>query len=108
MDKKYHFFLWTKKKCPFCIKAVDNLFDEDHAYTEYQMDDDPTALQQVKDKLNWKTVPMVLVQCSDGETKFIGGNDDLEDFLDCLGFQRREGFKDEDSDWDDFDSWDED
>ena len=85
MDKKYHFFLWTKEECPFCIRAIDNLaWDEDYEYTEYRMDDSSSALQQVKNKFNWETVPIVLAQCSDGETKFVGGCDDLEDFLNNL------------------------
>jgi len=84
MDKEYHFFLWTKKECPFCIKAIDELFDEDCKYTEYEMGDKPETLQQVKDRFNWQTVPIILVQCSSGETKFVGGSSDLEDFLDKI------------------------
>jgi len=89
MDKEYHFFLWIKKECPFCINTINTLLDGDYNFTTYKMDNKPEVLQQVKNKFNWQTVPIILVQSSDGETKFIGGYNDLEDFLTCLESEER-------------------
>ena len=86
MDKEYHFFLWTKKECPYCKKAVDELSDEELPYTVYEMDDKPNELRHVKDRFNWQTVPMIVAQCSDGETTFVGGSSDLETFMEERGF----------------------
>jgi glutaredoxin len=81
MDKQYHFFLWTKKECPFCNKAIEDLIDEDLPHTVYEMDDEPDALQQLKNRFDWQTVPMIIAQCSDGATTFVGGSTDLETFM---------------------------
>ena len=36
---------------------------------------------KVKEEFNWKTVPVIAVQRSDGLREFIGGCDDLEKYL---------------------------
>jgi glutaredoxin len=41
----------------------------------------PHELDKVKEEFNWKTVPVIAVQRSDGLREFIGGCDDLEKYL---------------------------
>jgi len=81
MDKQYYFFLWVKSDCSFCVEAEQELNNNDCRYTVYVMDNDAEALQAIKDEFDWQTVPLVLVQCSDGERKFIGGCSDLKQYL---------------------------
>jgi len=84
MDKRYYFFLWIKNECPFCIEAVQTLNESNYLYTVYEMNNDPEALQIIKEKFGWQTVPIVLVQCSNGEREFIGGCDDLKQYLEMI------------------------
>jgi len=79
-----HYFLWTKSTCPFCKKASDILAENRYPHTIYTLDSNPELLQKAKEKFNWETVPLVLEQSSDGESKFIGGCSDLETYLETL------------------------
>ena len=50
-------------------------------HTVYTMSKRPDELDKVKEEFNWKTVPVIAVQRSDGLREFIGGCDDLKKYL---------------------------
>jgi glutaredoxin len=76
-----YYFMWTKSDCPYCVTAMQLLAKNQANHTVYTMDKRPDELDKVKEEFNWKTVPVIAVQRSDGLREFIGGCDDLEKYL---------------------------
>lgn len=58
--------------CPYCIAAKRFLSGRGIAFDEVFLDQDPVKMEELKSKLDWRTVPMIFV----GET-FVGGYTDL-------------------------------
>ncbi len=58
--------------CPYCIAAKRFLSARGIAFDEVFLDQDPVKMEELKSKLDWRTVPMIFV----GET-FVGGYTDL-------------------------------
>lgn len=50
-------------------------------YECHALDSQPQLLQEVKNKHNWRTVPMVF-EVTNGQEIFIGGYTDLKEYLD--------------------------
>lgn len=75
-----HYTLWIKSKCPFCIKAQQELLERKKTHTVIVMDEKAEELNEVKKLWNHSTVPIVVVQEGDVEV-FIGGYTDLIDWL---------------------------
>jgi GrxC family glutaredoxin len=64
--------IYTTTYCPYCKKAKA-LFDSlSVPYTEVNVEEDAALRQEMAEKYNWQTVPMITI----GE-EFIGGFDDL-------------------------------
>ena len=80
---KRHYFIWAKSQCPFCIKAVQLLKEQEMDFTIYDLQAEPILLNEVKNNLSWPTVPMVLEVKSNGIQSFIGGYTDL-----CKWFEK--------------------
>lgn len=81
VNKNYnsHFFIWAKQECSFCQEAIELLVQNIYSHTVYTMDKREEELKEVKKRFNWETVPIIIEQCSNGETKFIGGCSDLKE-----------------------------
>jgi len=75
-----HYYLWVKTKCPFCIKAKNELLTRIKSFTLYAMDDKPEELEEVKKLWSHTTVPVITVMENDVEA-FVGGCDDLMKWL---------------------------
>lgn len=67
--------IFTKEKCSFCVKAKELLDSKDFSYEEVSVGSDVSP-KSVRALTGRKTVPQIFI---DG--KFIGGSDELEDFL---------------------------
>ena len=80
MADKYY-FLWTKRDCEWCAKAIGLLSEKTISHTVFTMDEQQDLLKEVKENFKWKTVPIVLEVSSNGQTNFVGGYDDLEKHL---------------------------
>lgn len=75
MDK--HYTLWVKSHCPFCIKAKDALYANKLDHTIHIMDDRLEELDELKEKWNHFTVPLITLE--DGkQPELIGGYTDLK------------------------------
>ena len=74
------FRLYTKKNCPYCQMAVQLLAEHKKKFECYAMDGQPKLLNEIKTTYRWETVPVV-VEITEGKEKFIGGFDDLKEYL---------------------------
>ena len=74
------FRLYTKNSCPYCHAAVRLLAEHQKAFECYAMDQQPELLTEIKNTYRWETVPVV-VEITEGREKFIGGFDDLKEYL---------------------------
>ena len=74
------FKLYVKTSCPYCHMASKLIADNGMVYECHALDNKRELLQEVQAKHNWKTVPMVF-ETTNGQEKFIGGYDDLCEYL---------------------------
>lgn len=58
--------------CPYCVAAERLLAKRGIAFSEVFLDQDAQKMAELKEKLDWRTVPMIFV----GD-KFVGGYTDL-------------------------------
>lgn len=79
MDK--HITMWVKWHCPFCVKAKDLLYDQKVSHTIHIMDDRLKELDEIKEKWDFSTVPIIVVQ-DDKNDILIGGYTDLVKWFD--------------------------
>ncbi|MGI9553628.1 MAG: glutaredoxin domain-containing protein, partial [Thermodesulfobacteriota bacterium] len=63
---------FTTSFCPYCSRAKYLLESKGVQYEEINLDDDPEKKLETMQKLNWRTVPIILIG---GE--LIGGYDQL-------------------------------
>jgi glutaredoxin len=76
------YILFVKKKCCYCIKAEKLLQEKQLQYKKVLFEEDQkSVLNEIKDALDYKTVPMIFKRL-EKEVKFIGGYSDLENYLD--------------------------
>ena len=61
--------LYIKEGCPHCRKQIELLEQEGLAYQLYDINNDPAALQEAKEKYGAKIVPILV---ENGEVKSIG------------------------------------
>jgi len=73
--KRYHLII--KESCPYCGKALQLLDSKGLTYDTDSMDETPELLQEIKQKLNCKTVPIIWEIDNVGSRKFIGGYAEL-------------------------------
>ncbi|MGI9534550.1 MAG: glutaredoxin domain-containing protein [Thermodesulfobacteriota bacterium] len=64
--------IFTTSFCPYCLRAKYLLDSKGVHYDEISLDDDPDKKLETMQKLNWRTVPIILIG---GE--LIGGYDQL-------------------------------
>jgi glutaredoxin len=74
------FRLYTKRDCPYCQMAIRLLADSQKEFECYALDNQPKLLNEIKSTYRWETVPVV-VEITEGQEKFIGGYDDLKEYL---------------------------
>ncbi len=81
MDR--HITIYIKSKCPFCIKAQQELVRRKINHTTFIMDDDADLLTEAKEKWGHPTVPIVLehTKAGQGPARLIGGWTDLQELL---------------------------
>ena len=76
-----NYVVFCKPSCPFCIKAVDLLNEKQKTFNVVNFKDEHAAvLDELKEAMDWRTVPMVFLR-SDNNFEFIGGFTDLEKHL---------------------------
>lgn len=64
--------IYTKPMCPYCERAKSLFTQLEVPYEEVNVLEHPKKRQELSEKHNWMTVPMIFV----GE-EFIGGFDDM-------------------------------
>jgi len=64
--------IYTTSYCPYCIRAKYLLDSKGVEYEEIALDDDPDKKLEAMKRLNWRTVPIILIK-----GKLIGGYDQL-------------------------------
>ena len=74
------FRLYTKTNCPFCQMAIRLLAEHKKELECYALDNQPKLLNEIKETYRWETVPVV-VEITEGQEKFIGGFEDLKEYL---------------------------
>lgn len=74
------FRLYTKTACPYCQMAVRLLAENKKEFECYALDNQPELLNEIKTTYRWETVPVV-VEITEGQEKFIGGFNDLKEYL---------------------------
>lgn len=74
------FRLYTKSDCPYCHAAVRLLSEHKKEFECYALDTKPALLQEIKTTYRWESVPVV-VEITEGQEKFIGGFNDLKEYL---------------------------
>ena len=84
-----YFHLFGKRRCKFCTRATKLLDKTELNYIITYMDKAPSVLDDLKQKFEWKTVPIVMEVFDSNNVKFIGGFDNLKEYLD--GTQKEEG-----------------
>jgi glutaredoxin len=81
MAKRY--IIYTLSSCGFCSAAKDLLRDKRVEFYEFNLDEDPEFLLQVKKFYDHNTVPVVVENdIESGETNFVGGFSELNGVLD--------------------------
>ena len=76
----YEIYAWTE--CPFCKDAKALLIEKKQQFMFCCLDQSDSLLNYLKQKYDWKTVPMILEKRTDSnDVKFIGGFVDLKRYL---------------------------
>lgn len=66
--------LYFKDPCPYCVNAKRLLTNKGIEFEAIDLTSKPEELDALKDKYNWRTVPMILIN-----GKMIGGYTDLKE-----------------------------
>ncbi|PIN69435.1 glutaredoxin 3 [Candidatus Woesearchaeota archaeon CG11_big_fil_rev_8_21_14_0_20_43_8] len=64
--------IYTKKICPYCIKAKNLLESKEQGFIEYKIDEKPELRDEMIKRSGRMTVPQIFIN-----GKHIGGCDDL-------------------------------
>jgi glutaredoxin 3 len=81
-EHSHEIMIYSKTKCPYCIKATEFLDKKKVNYREIDVTWDDVQIQKLIDKTGAHTVPYVFV---DGN--YIGGYSDLVKFVDSGGLK---------------------
>lgn len=73
-DKLSKVQIYTTNYCPYCRAAKSLLDNKGCDYDEINLDSDPDSKYEVMNRLNWKSVPIIMI---DGN--LIGGYNELAD-----------------------------
>lgn len=80
---KERYIVFCKPTCPYCVKAVELLEEKEKVYKIVNFEENQQyILQEMKEALEWPTVPMVFARHGN-DIKFIGGFSDLESNLEA-------------------------
>lgn len=74
--KSYHVYVLLD--CPYCKQAVKLLQEKKENFVVTVLDNDQERLQELKQKFNWQTVPLIVGKTKSSEELFLGGCSDLE------------------------------
>lgn len=75
------FILFIKEKCCFCIKAEKLLQEKELSFKKVLFEEEQeNVLKEIKDAMDYKTVPMIFERDEAG-VRFIGGYSDLKIYL---------------------------
>jgi glutaredoxin len=75
-----NYTMWAKSECCYCLRAQALLLEKKLPHSVVLVDDNKGLLQEVQQKFNWSTVP-VIVEEKDNVEIFIGGFTDLVEYL---------------------------
>lgn len=76
------YVIYAVKNCPYCEKIYNYMVEEKKKFAYVLLHDLDDDLQKIKDKHNWKTVPMVFEGDENGKEQFLGGCEDaIQHFL---------------------------
>jgi glutaredoxin 3 len=64
--------IYTSSYCPYCIRAKQLLDSKGVEYDEVNLDKNPEKKLETMQMLNWRTVPIILI-----DDELIGGYDQL-------------------------------
>lgn len=64
--------IYTTTYCPYCIRAKLLLDSKSVSYKEINFDNNPEEKYEIMSKLNWRTVPIIVIN-----GQLIGGYDQL-------------------------------
>jgi len=64
--------IYTTNYCPFCIRAKQLLDNKGINYDEVNLDNNPEKKLEAMQMLNWRTVPIILI-----DDELIGGYEQL-------------------------------
>ena len=78
--KEGYYSIYTKQDCIFCTKALKLLAEKGKEYVVVECTEGSKSLTSVQKVYRWGTVPIIFRIC-DGEKYFIGGYQQLEEFL---------------------------
>jgi len=85
-----YFHIFGKKRCKYCTKAVKLLQSKELDYVVSYLDHAPDSLDELKQSVNWKTVPIVL-EVLNNTSVFVGGFTELEKYLDGSNKEKGRG-----------------
>jgi glutaredoxin 3 len=71
--QKVKVVMYTKDPCPYCVNAKRLLNNKGIQVEEIDLTDNTDEMIRLKNKYNWRTVPMILIN-----DQFIGGYDDMK------------------------------
>jgi|TARA_R110000824_G_scaffold386041_1_gene580499 glutaredoxin len=72
--------VWAKSECPYCQRAQALLLEKKLPHNIVLVDQEQDILQEVQQKFNWPTVPVIVEKRNDIEI-FVGGFTDLVEYL---------------------------
>ena len=78
--KEGYYSVYTKQDCIFCTKTLQLLAEQRKEYVVVECTEGSKNLISVQETYRWETVPIIF-HISDGKKYFIGGYQQLEEFL---------------------------
>ena len=81
MVEKMKYIIYTKSKCPYCVKAIKFLNEKKLFHKKVSLDDNETVHEEIKEAFSWPTVPFILVTADDENFRKVGGYTDLIDLF---------------------------
>tara|TARA_R110000824_G_scaffold401131_1_gene610800 strand:- start:186 stop:428 length:243 start_codon:yes stop_codon:yes gene_type:complete len=72
--------MWAKSECHYCQRAQALFLEKKLTHDIVLVDQNKDLLQEVQQRFNWSTVP-VIVEKKDNVEIFVGGFADLVDYL---------------------------
>lgn len=64
--------IYTTNYCGYCRRAKELFRGKGIAFEEINLEEDPALMKAIRDKYNWRTVPMIVVN-----DQFLGGFDEI-------------------------------